>query len=104
MIISGGFNIYPKDLEELLEQQPEVAEAAVVGMPSEAWGETPVGFVRLRDDAASPEAVLERVNKQLGKTQRISVLYPINEMPRSHIGKLLKTDLRVLAAAKLNGR
>jgi len=37
-------------------------------------------------------------------TQRISVLYPINEMPRSHIGKLLKTDLRVLAAAKLNGR
>jgi acyl-CoA synthetase (AMP-forming)/AMP-acid ligase II len=104
MIISGGFNIYPKDLEELLEQQPEVAEAAVVGMPSEAWGETPVGFVRLRDESASPEAVLERVNKQLGKTQRISVLYPINEMPRSHIGKLLKTDLRVLAAAKLNGR
>jgi len=104
MIISGGFNIYPKDLEELLEQQPEVAEAAVVGMPSEAWGETPVGFVRLRDESASPEAVLERVNKQLGKTQRISVLYPINEMPRSHIGKLLKTDLRVLAAAKLNGQ
>ena len=104
MIISGGFNIYPKDLEELLEQQPEVAEAAVVGMPSEAWGETPVGFVRLRNESSSPEAVLERVNKQLGKTQRISVLYPINEMPRSHIGKLLKTDLRVLAAAKLNGR
>ena len=104
MIISGGFNIYPKDLEELLEQQPEVAEAAVVGMPSDAWGETPVGFVRLRNESSSPEAVLERVNKQLGKTQRISVLYPINEMPRSHIGKLLKTDLRVLAAAKLNGR
>ena len=104
MIISGGFNIYPKDLEELLEDQPEVAEAAVVGMPSEAWGETPVGFVRLSDAAASPEAVLARVNKQLGKTQRISVLYTIDEMPRSHIGKLLKTDLRLLAAEKQIGR
>ena len=104
MIISGGFNIYPKDLEELLEQQPEVAEAAVVGMPSEAWGETPVGFVRMRDNAVSPDAVLDRVNAQLGKTQRISVLYPIDEMPRSHIGKLLKTDLRALAAEKQGGQ
>jgi acyl-CoA synthetase (AMP-forming)/AMP-acid ligase II len=104
MIISGGFNIYPKDLEELLEEQPEVAEAAVVGMPSEAWGETPVGFIRLRDENAKPEVILERVNGQLGKTQRISILYPIDEMPRSHIGKLLKTDLRLLATEKQNGR
>ena len=105
MIISGGFNIYPKDLEELLEAQAEVAEAAVVGMPSDAWGETPVGFVRLHPDASStPDAILERVNGQLGKTQRISVLYPIDEMPRSHIGKLLKTDLRTLAAELQNGR
>lgn len=104
MIISGGFNIYPKDLEELLEEQPEIAEAAVVGMPSEAWGETPVAFVRLRDDMASLETILARVNGQLGKTQRISVLYPIDEMPRSHIGKLLKTDLRLLAAEKPNVR
>ena len=104
MIISGGFNIYPKDLEELLEAQPEVTEAAVVGMPSETWGETPVGFVRLADAAASPDSILARVNGQLGKTQRISVLYTIDEMPRSHIGKLLKTDLRALAAEKQNGR
>lgn len=101
MIISGGFNIYPKDLEELLEEQPEVAEAAVVGMPSEAWGETPVGFVRFVDGVDGPtDEVLQRVNAQLGKTQRISALYAIDEMPRSHIGKLLKTELRDLAAAK----
>ena len=105
MIISGGFNIYPKDLEELLEAQAEVAEAAVVGMLSDTWGETPVGFVRLHPEASSsPEAILERVNRQLGKTQRISVLYPIDEMPSSHIGKLLKTDLRTLAAELQNGR
>jgi acyl-CoA synthetase (AMP-forming)/AMP-acid ligase II len=99
MIISGGFNIYPKDLEELLEEQPEIAEAAVVGMPSQAWGETPVGFVRFVDGGGgSTDEVLQRVNAQLGKTQRISVLYQIDEMPRSHIGKLLKTELRDLAA------
>lgn len=101
MIISGGFNIYPKDLEELLEEQPEVIEAAVVGMPSKAWGETPVGFVRLLDGASvSTDDILQRINAQLGKTQRISALHPIDEMPRSHIGKLLKTDLRVIAANK----
>jgi acyl-CoA synthetase (AMP-forming)/AMP-acid ligase II len=69
-----------------------------------AWGETPVGFVRLTDAAASPDSILARVNGRLGKTQRISVLYTIDEMPRSHIGKLLKTDLRALAAEKQNGR
>ena len=101
MIISGGFNIYPKDLEELLEDQPEVAEAAVVGMPSQIWGETPVGFVRLVEGASvSTDDILQRVNSGLGKTQRISVLYLIDEMPRSHIGKLLKTDLRAIAATK----
>jgi acyl-coenzyme A synthetase/AMP-(fatty) acid ligase len=60
--------------------------------------------VRLTDAAASTESILTRVNGQLGKTQRISVLYTIDEMPRSHIGKLLKTDLRALAAEKQNGR
>jgi acyl-CoA synthetase (AMP-forming)/AMP-acid ligase II len=102
MIISGGFNIYPKDLEELLEAQPDVAEAAVVGMPSVQWGETPVGFVRLVGGSnAKTGDILERVNAQLGKTQRISLLFEIDEMPRSHIGKLLKTELREVAAERM---
>ena len=99
MIISGGFNIYPKDLEEMLMQHPSVADAAVVGMRSERWGETPVGFVvptlGSRFDA---DAVLATVNAELGKTQRLSALYPIEELPRSHIGKILKTDLRAMLA------
>ncbi len=95
LIISGGFNIYPKDLEELLEAIPAVAEAAVVGVPSEKWGETPVGFVTATPGAVlDTDAVLATVNAQLGKTQRLSALYSIDEMPRSHIGKLLKTELR----------
>jgi acyl-CoA synthetase (AMP-forming)/AMP-acid ligase II len=94
MIISGGFNIYPSDLEAELAKEPGVVEAAVVGVPSRAWGETPVGFVVLREGAADPAAIMAAVNARLGKTQRLSALHAIAEMPRSHIGKLLKTTLR----------
>jgi acyl-CoA synthetase (AMP-forming)/AMP-acid ligase II len=104
MIISGGFNIFPSDLEAELEKDPRVAEAAVVGMPSRRWGETPVGFVRLAadaDDALVPQ-IMADTNARLGKTQRLAALLPIEEMPRSHIGKLLKTDLRDLAAQRVS--
>lgn len=102
MIISGGFNIYPSDLEAELEKDPRVAEAAVVGVPSERWGETPYGFVRLMPGVAASEVedILGAVNARLGKTQRISAIEPIVEMPRSHIGKLLKSELRERAIAR----
>lgn len=96
VIISGGFNIFPIDLEAELLKDERVAEAAVVGMPSDQWGETPVGFVVLK--AGVGEEALEDIrtvaNSRLGKTQRVAELYAIDEMPRSHIGKLLKTELR----------
>ncbi|MFA9201644.1 MAG: class I adenylate-forming enzyme family protein, partial [Cypionkella sp.] len=99
MIISGGFNVFPSDLEAALESDPRVAEAAVIGMPSPRWGETPVGFVRLAGDftEAHLPAILAETNARLGKTQRLAALHAIAEMPRSHIGKLLKTELRALA-------
>ena len=99
MIISGGFNIYPSDLEAELEKEEGVIEAAVIGVPSHAWGETPVGFVVLRDGARSAAEIRDAVNARLGKTQRLSALHAIDEMPRSHIGKLLKTELRKLTEA-----
>ena len=94
MIISGGFNIYPSDLEAELEREDDVVEAAVVGIASKQWGETPVGFVVLKEGARDCGDVLGAVNARLGKTQRLSALHAIEEMPRSHIGKLLKTELR----------
>ena len=100
MIISGGFNIFPVDLEDELAKEPDVVEAAVIGMPSERWGETPVGFVTLTPQARGCEAIREAVNARLGKTQRLAQLHAIDEMPRSHIGKLLKTDLREEAARR----
>ncbi len=93
MIISGGFNIYPSDLEAVLLKDPGVVEAAVIGAPSEEWGETPVGFVVLRD-GVDPDAVLAAANAQVGRTQRLNRLIVAEELPRSPIGKVLKRELR----------
>lgn len=95
MVISGGFNIYPSDLEAELRRHPDVADAAVVGVPSEQWGETPVAYVVLRPGATALEAeVMAWYNARAGKTQRLSALCFIDELPRSAIGKVLKRELR----------
>jgi acyl-CoA synthetase (AMP-forming)/AMP-acid ligase II len=95
LIISGGFNIYPSDLEAVLAQHPAVADCAVIGVPSEAWGETPVGFYVPRAGATDEAAtILAWANAQLGKTQRLSALHVADELPRSAIGKVLKRELR----------
>jgi acyl-CoA synthetase (AMP-forming)/AMP-acid ligase II len=100
MIISGGFNIYPSDIEHELHQHPAVAEAAVIGVPSDAWGETPVAYVALKPGAdASPEDVKAWVNGRVGKTQRLADLRLLDPLPRSAIGKVLKRELRDLYAA-----
>ena len=95
MIISGGFNIYPSDLEALLREHPAVLEAAVVGVPSEAWGETPVAFVVPREgQPIEAGAVKDWANERVGKTQRLSALVLVDSLPRSAIGKILKRELR----------
>jgi acyl-CoA synthetase (AMP-forming)/AMP-acid ligase II len=95
MVISGGFNIYPSDLEAVLRQHEAVADAAVVGVPSVQWGETPVAFaVRRPGSTVEADVVLQWVNQQVGKTQRLAGLQWIDELPRSAIGKVLKRELR----------
>jgi len=95
MIISGGFNIYPSDLEAELSKHPAVLESAVVGVPSDKWGETPVAFVVLRPGkAGSAVEIMGFVNAKVGKTQRLADLILVDVLPRSHIGKILKKDLR----------
>ena len=95
MIISGGFNIYPSDLEAQLREHPAVADAAVVGVPSVQWGETPVAFVVRRDGHAEDAAALrDWLNARVGKTQRLAALHLVDELPRSAIGKVLKRELR----------
>jgi acyl-CoA synthetase (AMP-forming)/AMP-acid ligase II len=91
MIISGGFNIYPVDIEQVLSRHPEVRDCAVVGVPSRAWGESPVAFV-VSD--ADPEVLRLWANARLGKVQRLAAVVPLPELPRSAIGKILKRELR----------
>ncbi|MGE5130542.1 MAG: class I adenylate-forming enzyme family protein [Sphingomonadaceae bacterium] len=95
MIISGGFNIYPSDLEAVLATRPDVAEVAVIGVASERWGETPVAFVVPKPGSAPrAEELLAWANARLGKTQRLADLQLVVELPRSAIGKVLKRALR----------
>ena len=101
MVISGGFNLYPSDLEAVLRRHPAVADCSVIGSPSEQWGETPVAYVVHRPgDTTAPETIREWANEQLGKTQRLAGLRFIDELPRSAIGKVLKRELRERWAAE----
>ncbi|HYD61781.1 MAG TPA: class I adenylate-forming enzyme family protein [Noviherbaspirillum sp.] len=95
MIISGGFNIYPSDIEAVLRSLPGVEDVAVVGMPSKRWGETPVAFVVRRAGAVvDTVTLLTWANQRLGKTQRLSAVEIVEALPRSAIGKILKRELR----------
>jgi long-chain acyl-CoA synthetase len=95
LVISGGFNVYPSDLEAVLAGHRDVAEAAVVGVPSKKWGETPVAFVVARAGATLDAGSLrEWANARLGATQRIAAIEVVAALPRSAIGKVLKRELR----------
>ena len=95
MIISGGFNVYPSDIEAILREHRDVEEVAVVGVASARWGETPVAFIVPRPGAViDAEALREWANARLGKLQRLHAIKEIASLPRSHIGKVLKRELR----------
>ena len=96
MIISGGINVYPRDIEEVLIQHPSVREVAVYGVPSEKWGETPIAAVILQQEAAAaPRELLEWVNERVAaRFQKVKEVVIIDEFPRTATGKVLKRTLR----------
>ncbi|HVT37088.1 MAG TPA: class I adenylate-forming enzyme family protein [Nevskiaceae bacterium] len=95
LIISGGFKIYPSDLEGVLIVHEEVADVAVVGVPSAEWGETPVAFVVLRTAGRiSADSLRAWADARLGKVQRLADLVLLPELPRSPVGKVLRRKLR----------
>jgi long-chain acyl-CoA synthetase len=95
MIISGGFNVYPSDLESILRGHEHIADVAVIGVPSTRWGETPVAFV-VAKQGTTVEAgeLLAWTNARLGKHQRLADVQLIESLPRSAIGKVLKRELQ----------
>ncbi len=95
MIISGGFNVYPIDLEAVLLRHDQVQDAAVIGAPSERWGETPVAFVVSKPGTKIDVGeLLDWANVRLGKAQRISEVRMLPELPYDPVGKVLKRELR----------
>jgi acyl-CoA synthetase (AMP-forming)/AMP-acid ligase II len=96
MIISGGVNVYPRDIEEILAGHPDVRETAVFGVPDPRWGETPVAAVRLRGPGAvTPAALLAWVNERVAaRYQRVADVMVVDDFPRNVAGKTLK---RILA-------
>ncbi len=95
MILSGGQNIFPADIEAVLATHPAVFDCGVIGIPHEKWGETPLGLVVLREgQAASAEDICAWTNERVGKQQRLARVEIRNELPRNPNGKLLKRELR----------
>lgn len=94
-IISGGFNVFPSDIELIVRQHEAVADVAVFGVASERWGETPVAFVTVAEGASTSAADIQAwVNERLGKTQRLSDMRVVDTIPRNAIGKVSRKDLR----------
>ncbi|MGD8283880.1 MAG: AMP-binding protein [Desulfobacterales bacterium] len=96
MIISGGVNVYPRDIEEIVVQHPAVQEAAVFGIPHEKWGETPLGAVVLHQGAeVSSEELRDWINERVAaKFQRVYDVAIMDEFPRNVAGKTLKRVMR----------
>lgn len=101
MIVSGGFNIYPVDIEAVLLDHPGVDECAVFGVPSERWGETPVAcFV----GTADPAALRDWCNARVARVQRLAAVHRVDALPRNALGKVLKRVLEQEYAAHVPDR
>ncbi len=97
MIIYKGYNVYPRELEEVLFTHPAVEQCAVVGREDVELGEVPVAFVKLRMGAqATPEEIMEHVNQQVARYKRIREVVFMEQIPVSAAGKVLKKELREL--------
>ena len=95
LIISGGFNVFPSDLEDIIGQHVAVMDVTVIGVPHERWGETPLALVIPKLGVMlDTAAVIAWSNERLGKHQRITHMEVREDFPRNALGKVLKRLLR----------
>jgi fatty-acyl-CoA synthase len=105
MIISGGMNVFPAEIEAVLRQHPTVSEVAVIGLPDEKWGETVCAVVEPADGAVVDEAeLIAYCTERLASYKKPSSVRVVEELPRTAVGKLKKYLLREqLAAERMAG-
>jgi acyl-CoA synthetase (AMP-forming)/AMP-acid ligase II len=95
MIVSGGENVYPAEVENALMSHPAVADVAVIGIPDERWGETPKAMVVRRPDTeATEQELIDHCRERLAKFKCPTSVDWIDALPRNPSGKVLKKDLR----------
>jgi long-chain acyl-CoA synthetase len=102
MILSGSQNVYPVDIETVMLGHAAVREVAVVGVPSERWGETPLAVV-VAAGTVDAEDIVAWTNARVGRQQRIAGVVLVDELPRNPNGKILKRELRRLYAGSGDG-
>jgi acyl-CoA synthetase (AMP-forming)/AMP-acid ligase II len=95
MIISGGENVYPAEIENLLLGCPGVADVAVIGVPSEKWGESPIAVVVKKDPSLEEKDVLSFCDGKLARFKMPVAVRFVEGIPRNASGKILKRDLRL---------
>jgi long-chain acyl-CoA synthetase len=95
MVLSGGFNIYTKEVEQALLQNPEIADAAVVGVPDAVFGEAVAAFIE-REPGSAPTAasVVEHVRNLVAGYKKPKYVFIVDALPRNSLGKVLKRELR----------
>ncbi len=104
MVLSGGFNIYTKEVEQALVLHEAVADAAVIGVPDAVYGEAVAAFVETKPGAAaSAEALIEHCRTLIAGYKKPKHVFFIDVLPRNALGKALKNELRRMAAEKLAG-
>jgi len=97
VIITGGFNVYPSDVETALSLHPAVAQCAVFGLPDDKWGEAVHAAVELRPGQPFEAAeIIATLKKELGSVQAPKEIHVLDALPRSPVGKIQKTEIRAL--------
>jgi len=95
MVLSGGYNVYPRDIEEVLFQHPDIREAAVIGIPDSKYGEAVKAFVVLRPGATATKGnIIDFCRQRLARYKVPADIEFRDELPKSNIGKVLKKELR----------
>jgi acyl-CoA synthetase (AMP-forming)/AMP-acid ligase II len=102
MIISGGFNIFSKEVEQVIIGMDNVADAAVVGVPDETYGEAVAAYVvKETEGAPDGDQIIAQCRKSIASYKKPKYVFFVDELPTNSLGKVLKSDLRQMAAGSL---